>query len=171
MSVVSEQYAIALFELAIENNLESKIDEAFDTLSQALDDEVKAFFDHPRIRKEEKKTVLKASELPPLFFDFLCVLIDYNRFNLVDAIFADYQKISEKREGIMRLHVFSGQALNDERIEQLKQSYEKKYRRTIIIENKIDASVLGGIRVEYNGLVLDDTVNAALNRLKTALKK
>ena len=171
MSAVSEQYAVALFELAIQDKQETTILQAFDTLIEALDDESKAFFNHPRIRKEEKKAVLKASKLPPLFWHFLCVLIDYNRFDLIDVMRENYQKIAEKHEGIMRLHVFSGKALNDTRIEQLKQAYENKYQRKIMIENHVDASILGGLRIEYNGLVLDDTVYTELNRLKTALKK
>ena len=77
----------------------------------------------------------------------------------------------ESQKDIMRINVYSGKPLEKKRINQLKAQYEKKYNRQVIIENHVEASIVGGLRFEFQGLVIDDTVNHSILQIKSRLTK
>lgn len=171
MSAISDQYAVALFELAIEEKKTDDLSKVFSSFLESLDEESKQFFLHPKISKKEKQAMVNTFKIESLFKDFLNVLIENNRFLMLNDIFTGYQKLLEEQLNVMRITVVSGTALTKSRIETLKEQYEKKYHRQVLIENQIDETIVGGLRFEYNGLVIDDTVNHTLNQLKSRLTK
>ena len=69
----------------------------------------------------------------------------------------------------MNVTVYSGKKLTDSDLSKLKSNLNKKHNRTIELENLIDESIIGGIRIEYEGMVLDDTINNYLQSLKSNL--
>lgn len=171
MSVISDHYAVALFELAIEEDSIVKIQSALKDFKGFLDEETKAFFAHPTIHKEAKKALVEQLELESLLKHFLAVLIDNQRMLVFDEIVKSYNKLVEAQADILRIKVFSKHPLKEEKKNILKQQYEKKYNRNVIIENILDETMVGGLRFEFDGLVVDDSVNYNLNQLKSRLMK
>jgi len=171
MSATSNQYAVALFELAHEADEKDVIQETFEAFAKELDLEEMTFFIHPRITKADKKAVIKAMDMHALFTDFIYVLIDNNRFENIQTIKQNYDKLILEQGKIMRIDVFTKTALDKSRMNQLKKQYEKKYNRQVMIENHIDETIAGGLRVEFDGQVLDNTVNHMLSQLKHRLAK
>ncbi|MFH5881568.1 MAG: ATP synthase F1 subunit delta [Candidatus Izemoplasmataceae bacterium] len=171
MSAISDQYSVALFELAIEEKIVKELNQVFSDFVESIDEESIQCFLHPRISKKEKKAMIESFKLDPLFRDFLYVLIENNRFLMLNDILSGYQKLVEEQHKLMRIIVKSGKALTQEKIEILTQQYEKKYQRQVLIENEIDETIVGGLKFEYNGVVIDDTVNHTLNQLKSRLTK
>ena len=171
MSAISDQYAVALFELALELKKTDALVKDFEAFLDALDEESRTFFLHPKITKNEKKIMIDSFSFEPLFKDFLKVIIENNRFLLLSAILKGVQKLVEEQNNLMHITVFSGKALPKNRIEVLKTQYEQKYHRQVLIDNEIDETIVGGLRFEYNGMVIDDTVNHTLNQLKSRLTK
>ncbi|TVP97110.1 MAG: ATP synthase F1 subunit delta [Acholeplasmatales bacterium] len=171
MSAVANQYAVALYELALEQAEEDAVALAFKTFVDALDASITAFFLNPRVLKKDKQALLETFKLPVLFSDFLKVVIEHHRFLDLKAMYAAYVTLLETRARIMRVQVTSGRPLGEARIEALKTQYEKKYRRQVLLDNIVDPAIVGGLRFEYDGLVLDDTVNTTLNRLTSRLTR
>lgn len=50
-------------------------------------------------------------------------------------------------------------------------SLEKRFSISVRLHNTIDESIIGGVRLEYNGAVLDDTINHYFKALQTRLTK
>lgn len=171
MSAVANQYAVALYELALEAAEETTIEKAFKAFTEALDDDIKAFFLNPRVRKKDKQALLETFKLPVLFCDFLKVVIEHHRFLDLKAIYHAYVSLLESQAKIMRIRVVSGRPLSEARMASLVKQYEQKYRRQVLLDNIVDPAIVGGLRFEFEGLVLDDTINANLNRLTSRLTR
>ena len=171
MSTIANQYAVALYELALEQTEETAIEAAFKAFVEALDDDITAFFLNPRVRKKDKQALLETFKLPDLFCDFLKVVIEHHRFLDLSAMYTAYVSLLETQAKIMRVRVVSGRPLSEARQAALKTQYEKKYRRQVLLDNIVDPAIVGGLRFEFDGLVLDDTVNATLNRLTSRLTR
>lgn len=171
MSATSSQYAVALFELAHEKNQLEEIENTFQALVNAIGSEELAFFKHPKVLKKDKKDVIKGMKLNDLLTDFLFVLIDNNRFEHVELMYKDFEQLILEQGKKMRINLFSKERLDSKRMSQLKEQFEKKYNRQVIIENHVDSSIIGGLRIEYDGKVLDDTINQTLRQLKNRLTK
>jgi F-type H+-transporting ATPase subunit delta len=69
----------------------------------------------------------------------------------------------------MHVVVYSQKPLGEKRIKALKDAYEAKYRRIVTLENKVDKSIVGGLRFEFDGKIIDDTVNSTLKQFQSRL--
>ena len=72
---------------------------------------------------------------------------------------------------MMSAFVYSGVALEDSEMKQLQDNLGKKHNRNVTLENVVDPSILGGIKIEFEGNVLDQTINHYLHSLKSSLTK
>ncbi len=171
MSAISEQYAVALFELAQETDALDDVKQAFDRFLKAFDDTSRAFFLSPAITKTIKRETLDQLDTHPAFRDFIKVLIDNNRLTILEDAKRAFNGLLDKRDDTMRVLVRVGKPLKRERIEALEKTYKEKYKRQVIVDVTVDESIVGGMRVEYDGMVLSDTVQDNLNKLKSRLTK
>lgn len=67
--------------------------------------------------------------------------------------------------------VYSKMALSEGQINQIKTKLVAEHQREIKIMNIIDSSIIAGYKYEYEGYVIDETVNRQLDNLKQHLKK
>lgn len=169
MSALSEQYAIALFELAEENKEALNIEEAFKAFVEGVDTKTTNFFLHPGVEKAKKKDIIRELTLPETLKNLFYLLVDKNRFDYVEAIYESFKDIRSNQANEMHIVVFSKKPLSEKRVDALKDAYEAKYHRSVTIENKLDESIVGGLRFEFDGKVIDDTVNSTLKQFQSRL--
>lgn len=171
MSAISDQYAIALFEVSLEEKNTEAISEAFESFLEAFDDESMKFFLHPGIKKAIKTNIIQDIEAPTSFKNFLSVLVQNNRFKALEAIKVSFDELLDTMHNRMDVKVYSKKKLTEKRLKAMKEQYEKKYARQVTIDNVVDASIIGGLRFEFDGKVIDDTVNHTLSDIKRHLTK
>ncbi len=171
MSYVSYQYAEALFSLALDEDNVEAIKQEFEKFTSLLDQEFIHFLLHPKVSKEEKKEILSKVTDHELFRHFLYVLVDRSRLQITFNIHQDFNSIYNNRNKLLEAIVYSPVPLTNEQLKQLKDGIGKKQDRLVLITNVIDKSIIGGIRVEYEGHVLDETINHFLGSLVSDLKK
>ena len=169
MSALSEQYAIALFELVVENNQSMDIEKSFEAFVEGMDEKTMNFFLHPGVQKKEKKDIIKELSLTETFRNLLYLLIDNNRFDHLKDILESYKEIRSNQANEMHVVVYSQKPLSDKRKTALKDQFANKYHRKVTIENRIDESIVGGLRYEFDGKVVDDTVNSTLKQFQSRL--
>ena len=60
-------------------------------------------------------------------------------------------------------------ALSDAQMQALQKKIEKSTGKKVLLENKLDTSLLGGVKVCYAGKELDGTVSGRLESLRRSL--
>lgn len=170
-AVVAKRYAEALFQLATEQNIEDNISSELTTVKDVFqnDEQINGFLDLPRITDEEKMNVLDA-----VFKDFdrnvintLKLLVERDRMNIVSALVDEYTDLYNEAKGIANATVYSTRALSDDEKAQLEASFKKRFnKQQITIDNKIDPSLLGGLRIRVGNTIYDGSLNNKLNRMK-----
>lgn len=171
MGYIALQYAEALFGIALEDG---KIDETlvdFENFNKALDEDIYKFLNHPKISKKDKKEVINNALTNKLLKHFIFVMIDNFRIKLLDESLIEFNKIVNKQNNLMKVWVYSNKELSTEQRNDLKINLKKKHNRKIELKNIVDSSIAGGLRIEYEGMILDDTINNYLQRLKSNLTK
>lgn len=171
MSYVAYQYAEALFSISKEQSVLNDINNEFHNFSIALDKEIIDFLVHPKISKNEKKNIVAKSLDNKVFRNFINVLIDNSRIDLLDEIKKEFQNIINKQNNLLKVIAYSNKLLTDDQLRDLSKSLEKKNNRKIELENIVDESIVGGMRIEYEDKVFDDTINNYLSSLKANLTK
>ena len=171
--MVELEYAKAIYDLAKEENKIEKINECFILVNESIkNNEFIDLLDSPKLTKEEKKKILAKvyGKLESLFLDFLYVLIDNNRFKLINEILNEYNKLIQEEHNILHIEAFSVKPLSKEQLKNLKESLAYYYKdKTLEIENIVNPDLIGGVRIECNGKTLDMTLKNTLVKMKDML--
>ncbi|MBN2504454.1 MAG: ATP synthase F1 subunit delta [Bacilli bacterium] len=171
MKTVQEEYAQALFQIALEMKKIDTVEVAYSTFIKAFDTSVRKFFLHPKVSRQEKKDVLTSSVADDLLRHFLFVLIDNERMDIVGNCYYAFNEMIDRMQSVKRATVFSRDKLSDAKLTSIGKELEKKYNQKIEITAKIDPEILSGFRIEIDGFVIDATANRKLADLKNSLKQ
>jgi F-type H+-transporting ATPase subunit delta len=169
MSAPHKEYAKALFELSLESDRVNEITNAFASFKVFLTEDFKRVLVHPNILKADKKDMLKSLPLDSLFANFLYVLIDHNRVNILDQIMDEFMSIINDYNGVVDVKVYAKNTLSDKQKALIRESISKKLSKKVVIQEVLDANLIGGLRLEYLGYVEDFSLIRSLEEIKSNL--
>ncbi|QSX05045.1 F0F1 ATP synthase subunit delta [Sedimentibacter sp. zth1] len=174
--LVSTTYAMALFEVSVD---EKKVDQYLDEVNfvKSVLNENKKFFEllkTPKINTNEKKKILSnvfQDKLCKEVMNFLNILVDKRRIEHIIEIANEFEKRVYDYKGIVKAKAFSSIELTSNQIKNLELKLENKTGKNVEIENIIDSSLLGGVKIKFNDVVIDGTVKGRLNELENYLNR
>ena len=171
--MIDSEYAKAIYELALE---EKKVDlfwDYFIVIDKTNDDpDFRKIMASPTIDNKEKKEIVKKvyHALDDTFLNFLYVLIDHNRFNLCDEIGHEYRKLVRLEKNIMFIDVLSAKELTEKQKAKVVNTLTSKYSdKTLQFKYIVKPDLLGGIQIISNGVSIDMSLKASLDRIKEEL--
>lgn len=179
MGGYSLMYARALFEFGVRegSGREAHYGDMLSSFAQCLvsSEDVFVFLCGAHVNRVRKKEYLSGVFCDPedrYFLNFLKVLIDKNRMDIVGYIDLDYRRLwneSRKRQTIV---VESAFPLDAETIADLQNAFAKKTgAREIETVVSVMPELIGGIRVTVGSAMYDGTTRSELDRLYKAIKK
>lgn len=170
------RYSNALLDIAIsENKLEeyksslSWLDEYF---TNHLD--IKKYLESYMVNKNEKEELIKELTKPfklNNLSNFLCVLIKNHRFHDFGKFNHEFRKLANENLGIIQGLVFSVNYLSKEDLQRVEDKLTKKLNKKVELENRLDESLIGGIKVFINDHVYDGSVKGKLDQMNHNLKE
>lgn len=98
--------------------------------------------------------------------NFLKLLIQKGRIQLLPMIYDKYVAMANKILGRLTMLVVSAVELPDKRYERLVKFFGEKLGKEMILKKRIDRAVLGGLRVQIGDKIYDDTLKRQLIDLK-----
>lgn len=170
------RYALAIFELAQEQNAIVAVEQDFAVLktliagSEDLARLVRApVFDNAEQAKG-MNAILHRMEAGALTRRFVLLLTSKRRlFVLVDVMRA-FDKLVARQRGEVTAEVTSARALHDSEVTELKQILKSKLGRDARLEAKVDPSLLGGLVVKVGSRMIDSSLRTKLNGLRAAMR-
>ena len=174
MADVREEYSNALFKLAKEENLTETILDDVKALSLILKENpgYVRLLSAPNIRRDERSSLADsafAGKIHKYTLNFLKIMIDKGYFSAVTDCFDDYVALYNKENNIEVVTVFSPVELTVSQKEKLKENLALKLHKTIELIEKTDESLIGGIRLEMNGKLIDSSIKARLESIRAEL--
>lgn len=134
--------------------------------------EVAAFFNSPAITRRERGPVLEAAlggNASPLLRNFLGVLNNNNRLDLLPAVAAAYREALDQRAGRVRVWVRSAAPLDDAERDELARTLAASLGKEPILLVRVEPELLGGLVVQVGDRVYDSSVRSRLEALRTHL--
>ncbi|MBN2411323.1 ATP synthase F1 subunit delta [candidate division KSB1 bacterium] len=173
---VAKRYAKALFELADEHkNLENIISQ-IRSFSELLkkDKRLRYYFLSPRIEKNQKIQSLESllkDKVDKIVYNFLLLLIKKNRMEYFEQIVLFLDRFNDKKNNRMNAQLTSVVPLEQKQIKEISEIISKSFESQVVLENKVNPEILGGIIVQIEGKIIDDSILYQLRTLKQKLKK
>lgn len=173
-SSLESNYAEALFELCKERDNLSEVHSELLWLNDVIEknDELINFLNAPTVESEDKKKVLKnvfENELSKTSFDFLCVVSDKKRIKYLDKIINSFNAFYNEENNILEVTAITTVPLSDLMREKLVKKLESVSKKTIVLSEKIDKSIIGGIVLEYNNTQIQGSIKHRLDELRARI--
>ena len=132
---------------------------------------VDVLMQNPRISSVHKKLVLQeALKDFPVASAFIAVLINAKRYNLLHEICKRVHTLLDDRQGISRAIVTSARVLSQAQQAAALNALSARYGKTVKAQFKTDPSLLGGLKLECQGELIDGSVQTRLAKLQEDLK-
>ena len=172
---IARVYAEALLGLATRDGQEEAVGAELDTIVRDIlgkHPQIAAFFDSPVVSRRSRAPILTAALAgsgSPLVQNFLGVLNQNGRLDLLRQIAAAYRGLVDRRGGRVRVKVRSAVPLSDGQQQALRQTLTASLQKEPILDLAIDPDLLGGVVVQVGDKVYDSSVRARLAALRTQL--
>ncbi|MGL5616339.1 MAG: F0F1 ATP synthase subunit delta [Sarcina sp.] len=171
---LDRRYAIALYEIAKEHDSINEIILEFGQVCDILDEhkELKEIIEHPQISSSEKKSVLKSifkDKINKDLYNFLELIIDKDRTKELRGVFDQVEDVLLVKSNKVKATVKTCVKLDEEQRKLLIEKLENKYHKEVILEEKIDESIIGGVYLKVGNDVIDGTLSHQYTEMEEAI--
>lgn len=176
MTEYARVYGGSLYDLAAEEQLTEKIKDEMLEIEALLEenpDYIK-LLSEPSVKKEDRTKLIEdafGNQAERYLVSFMKILCERGILTEYEGCTREFVRRYNADHNIAEAVVTSAVALNDEQLSALKSKLEKVSGKNISIVQKLDASVLAGIKVELEGKMLDGTVTGRMADISKKLNE
>lgn len=179
MEYRGKQYGAALFALASEaadKEIEKEIAQQLVMISQLLEDYPKYYeiLSYPGYRKEHRKEILDQTfcgKIHPWLLNTLQLLCQKNVFSWYYRMAAEYARLYCLAHRKIKVTATTAVPLNDALANRLQHKLEDITKHQITLENTIDPTILGGVRLLVDQKEIDGSFSKEFSRLQHKLSE
>lgn len=172
--MVAPRYAKALLEAAHDQNQVETVHEELQALASVFKENptILTIFDNARISAADKANLLTTltKDASPLVANLLKLTQQYGRFGALPAIITAFNRVYDDEAGIIAATVTTAVALSADQADALRSSIAARFGlKSTQLKQIVDPSVIGGVRIQARGSVIDGTVKHRFEKMKAAL--
>jgi F-type H+-transporting ATPase subunit delta len=179
VSAVSEAaarvYAKAIFELGLAGGTLAAIGEDLHAVQDALnglEGDLRTFFNLPQLRRDDKRRIINmafAGKVGRPVMGLLNVLVEKRREPLFDKIVGQFDTLLDRHQGRLQVQVTTARKLDDDLADALRRAIEQRTSKTVVLHERVDPEVIGGVKVNVGDRVIDGTVRRTLQDMRRSL--
>ncbi len=173
-SSVAYDYAKVFYEVCKEENIIDDILYEYKTLIRLNNEELHFFLMLPTVNNELKKNLidnLDTCGLSKIVINLIKILIDNGELELFGQIIDEYQNLYQIDNDIKIIDITLAADLESKQINDIRINLENKFKKFIVLRKTIDPKILGGIKIEYDGKVIDNSIIKQINNLNKEITK
>jgi F-type H+-transporting ATPase subunit delta len=171
----SLQYANALADIALEQGAAEPARKQLADFSAVLAEsaELRTFLASPAITRQAKHGVIEklVARLgaTKIIRNFLFVVIDNQRANLLPEIVKSFEQVLRQRQGVVEVAIASAVELNDAQRASFLRTLQRLTGRKIEAKYSLQPGLLGGAVVRIGDTIYDGSLRNRLNQLRARL--
>lgn len=109
-------------------------------------------------------------EIDIIVANFIKLLNQKRQLKLAPKVIAKFNEIWNEKNGIMEAEVTSHEKLSEVLRSKVSSYVSSKYKaKKVILNNKIDLNIIGGIVIKVGDEILDGSISGQLNNLRNIL--
>lgn len=171
---VDRAYGSALFQAAAETGKKDLIlDEACQVLGVfEQEPDLYTIVNYPAISIREKKEILKnvfEGRICQEVLNLLYVLVDKGRTRHFSKIIKVYREMINQEEGYSYGDIYSVEPLKPTQITKFEEQTSTLLQKQIRLENQLDPKLIGGIRIQVDGRIIDASIRKRFEDLGSKL--
>lgn len=177
MANIAARYARALFETGVAEGMGNEIryGKLLESFVGSVSDlgDFRSFLLAPQISRDRKKTFLSTVFPDPedsRFLEFLKVVVDKGRLDMIGLISLDYQGLVLKSQNVLEALIETAFPLDSALVERIAETFCKKTgAREVRATVRVVKDLVGGVRVSIGSSIYDGTARSGLDRLLSSM--
>ena len=175
MNEIASRYGLALYSLALEENKISSLQEESKELIAILKDnnDFILLLGSEFLSLKERLDILEKSLIgvDKDIVSFLAIVIENNRSDYIIEILEAFNSYCNEYKGVLEGYIYSTLKLDQNTIQKISEKLSKIEHKQIELKNKIDPSLIGGVKVIIGDKVYDGSIKNHLEMMKNDLLK
>jgi F-type H+-transporting ATPase subunit delta len=174
---VGARYAQALFELASDQRQTGAVEDDLKRFKAMIAEsaDLRTLVASPAFDAEAKArglvAVAEAADLSATTRKFLGLVAANRRASALPAMIAAYERLAAEARGAVSAEVTTALPLTTEQSRALAAALRQALGKDPEIETRVDAGILGGLKVRVGSKLYDASLKSRLDSLKFALKR
>ena len=167
--IYARRYAQAVFNIARERNELDRWQSDLKKIASIGEDAAFiALMENPKVRFKDKTRLLNKAlgDINPLALNLLYLLMTRGRVSLIGDIADEYQRLLDSHRGIEQAEVITAVPLDAKEKRQLEEHLGVVVGKKVVLQPKVDPSLLGGIIARIGGKLLDASTHSKLMALR-----
>jgi F-type H+-transporting ATPase subunit delta len=171
------RYAIALFDLALEEDKLGEVEAALARIGSLMKDspDFARLVRSPVFSSEEQSRALAAiakhTEISGLTANFLQLIAKNRRLFALRDIIEGFRRLVADYRGEVTADIVSAVPLSEAQTEELRATLKAKTGKNVTLNVSVDRAILGGLIVTIGSRMVDTSIRSKLNALKFAMKE
>lgn len=173
---IAHRYARALLDIGIDRKNFEQLGRELDRVAQLFEnDEIDQLFGNPKFGADTRRAVLgdllKRLMVSPICRNFMMLLVDKGRITHLPEIAQAYHALADEHAGRVRAEVTVAGRLPESDIARLRTVLQKATGKQVIVEQREDPAVIGGVITRIGGRIYDGSVRTQLDTMRARLKQ
>ncbi len=175
MERFSRLYAKVCVDLAVKSQSLPNVHQ--DVLNlQLLFQKTQRVFQNSRLFNKNKLNdfymmLIKYGQFNKITIDVLRLMSEYNHFVYMEGFIKNFIKLYHKIIGVVEAKIVLAENIDQKMSDQILELLAQKFKHQVILKKIIDPEILGGMRLEIESYVIDNTIANKLRRLKLEIIK
>lgn len=172
LATIARPYAEALFKSAPEAELQAWRQQLEAVAAVASDAQLQALADNPKVTESQVFDVIVAAakvSLAPALANLLRLVLENGRLAALPTMVEQFQALVQARQGVSEAQIYSAFPIDAGQLADIMGPLEKRFGRKLEAKVELDPELIGGVRVVVGDEVLDTSVKARLERMKSTL--
>ena len=173
---IGRRYARALLSLGLEDGRSQAYADELDKVaaSGAASAELQDLWNNPAHGRPSRlasvDALAKGLQLSPVVVNLLKLLADRSRLSQVEDVARAYRALVDEKAGLVRARVTSAKPLTKAEQAKLAKSLAGLTGKQVVLEAKVDASLVGGVVADVGSTRLDGSLRTQLEGLRRKLE-
>jgi F-type H+-transporting ATPase subunit delta len=174
ISTIARPYAVAIFNLAKEENALSEWSDMLSFMSGVVENKAINSFvlDSKVLDTDREELILNVcgDKINSSGKNLIKLLVEYKRLLILTKITLLFEELKAKDEGVIEAEIIMADQPDKKMVENLLISLEKRFNKKIEGKVVIDRSIVGGTKIIVGDTVIDASVRGQLDNLAYTLK-
>ena len=173
-SVLANKIGYSLFEVAKENNSLEQVSYELNEVAKVVNEssDFVTLMNNPNLEKIKKINLIEASfaGVNKYVVNVVKILAGNLQISLINFVLEQFDELYSRYSNSVVVKVESASPLTEIQLENLKEKLKNELELDKVeINNLVDESLIGGLKITYNNKVVDASIKARLNALKSKI--
>ncbi|MBI3909923.1 MAG: ATP synthase F1 subunit delta [Armatimonadetes bacterium] len=172
---VVRRYVQALFDVALRQDLVDQVESDLAAVDALLHQapRLMRILRAPTIARARKRALLGGVfgvRVTALTLRFMQLLVEKRRETVLEDARAEFRRLAYAHRNLLPVEVTTAIPLAEADREALRRALERRTAKRVELHERVDESILGGVTVRLGDTILDGSVRAHLEQLRTRLR-